>query len=120
MQTCFTFRHESDPGLAHISVIYQMALDGSSSHLRLLSSFPTIGVTQDELHIVLNCGPESVSVRVGVNDKVFCAAEKVRDEIAKDIYCRLPSGKWRQTHTVHFECHGFRAKAKFEPEMNYN
>lgn len=109
VQTGFSFCHKPNPCLAFISITYQPTLHRRSSHLRLLSTFPSVGVTQNELHIMFDCGPEGVTVCVGIDNEVSGTTEEVGEKIAEDVYSRFSSGKWGEAHAIHFECHSFWA-----------
>lgn len=117
MQTRLTLRHKPNSRLPLIRIGNQPTPNRCPPHLRLLRPLPPIRVTQDELHIVVDGGPESCPVRMGVGDEISGAAEEVGQEVTKDVGGGLVAGEGVEAHAVHLELHCFRTHAELEAAL---
>ena len=70
MQTGLALCDESDSGFSLARIGDKAAVYGSLAYPHLLGTFPTIGMTQDELDIGFNGFPERPAVGMCVLDKV--------------------------------------------------
>lgn len=77
VQTCLALRNKPNSGPAFISVGNQSTQDGSPAHFGLLRAFPSVGVTENELDLILYGTPQRMTVSVSVDDEGLCAAEEV-------------------------------------------
>jgi hypothetical protein len=92
--------------------------DSSFTHLRLLYAFPTVGVGQHEVDLILHRCPEVDAVHVCVLDIAGCTFEEVGQEVGEDVDDCLIGWQSRNIFADFFS--GARAdsrsEVKFEPE----
>ena len=105
MQTRLALRHEPYPRAALVRIGNKSAVYRRAAHLVLLRALPAVRMREHELDVGFDRIPETVAVRVRVDDEGARAAEEVGEEVAEDIDGGLPVGKRREAHAVHLQLH---------------
>ena len=92
----------------------ETTVDSRSPHLALLGSFPSVGVREDELDVVLDGFPDGGAAGMCFDDERPSATEEILEEIAEDFESGFRMWQIRELHTVHPQFHGFRTERELE------
>lgn len=68
-----------------------------------------------ELDVVLDRGPQCLTVCMCINDELSGAVIEISQEVSEDVDRCLFLGQQAETHSIHVEPHGAWPKTQLEP-----